>query len=222
MPKDTRPDQAPVRPFRPLREGATEEEKFLALYEMATAYATQFAAAQQHLPALRESVDRLTTQVAFDGAERRHLASAIEDLRSEIVILGADLRKLEARVNKLERGGPPAAPAPLPPMRAPYDSATSNLAEHGAIEIASKIDAEAKNPNTPSVPPPEKVAAISKDVLAAAIAQVKASQWDAQQLQEQEKARAKRNAFWASVAAGVGTAGIVAREVIELVLHGHL
>jgi hypothetical protein len=87
-----------------------------------------------------------------------------------------DMGRALSRIDDLERlsQGTPHALVPL--IRGETQS-SADLAEHVGKQVAAKVEEEQKNPSTP-VPDAAKVAAISKDVMAAAIMQLKSEQWD--------------------------------------------
>ena len=100
-----------------------------------------------------------------------------------------------------------------------------DLAEYVGREVAQRVEAETANPSTPP-PDAQKVATISRDVMAAAIAALKAEQWD--RLEKERKdadedrralelttAKAKARATWAAVVGGVGALGSLLAYLIE-------
>jgi hypothetical protein len=222
----TQPEvHAVPRTFKPLPEGASEEQRHHAYLEMAGAYATIAAAYTSQLPRL------IRDNEEFRVVQEAH---------------GIRIGRLE-----LWREDMQAAP-PLPPMRAEFPS-TADLVEHASKQLDAKVAAEIRDKSTPP-PTPEKVASISKDVMAAAIAQVKqeeaAKKWEALEQERkaaetdrvamEEKARqlklqaeddnrklalentqAKTRTKWAAILAGLLGIGTVVRELIEWAVRTH-
>lgn len=112
--------------------------------------------------------------LAFSRIAGDHHETAVN-----VDIMRHELQRIGTWVASLPQGIPS-----LPPMR--EEAASSlELAEHVGRRVAEAVEAETKNPSTPP-PDAAKVASISKDVIAAAIMQLKAEQWD--KLEQERKA----------------------------------
>lgn len=133
----------------------------------------------------------------------------------------------------------------LPPMR-PESASTADVARHGSKEIGERVVAEIRDKSTPP-PSAEKVAAISEEVLRAAIVRVKqeesAAKWEALEHERKsaeaervavekqaqsarealavENAQAKNKAKWAIILAGAMGIGTIVRELVEWALRSH-
>jgi hypothetical protein len=188
--------------------------------EMAVAYANVAHALTTDIPQL----------------ERRMLG-VMEDFRSELVLQGADMRRLHDRVDRLEhfltkgssisrpsmpkipimnKPGTSSRPSDRPPPRPESDS-SHDLAQHVSKEIAQRVEAEAKDPKTPA-PDAAKVAAISADVMAAAITKIKAQQWDDLQTERAASARELTKFKWTAAAGGFAALLTIIAWIIEHVL----
>lgn len=155
----------------------------------------------------------------------RHLSDTMMDVVTRI-------SRIEHHL--VERGGiadilihppsPDTAPdSPgLPPMRPRYAS-THEEARAVSIEIAQRIDAETRNPSTPSPPPPETMVKISEDVLQMAMDRIKAANWDRLEAErkdrEAERVEAERKASELAAQAKAAEVSLsIAREKAELAI----
>lgn len=203
----TKPEIPAVPPaFRTLPQDASSDQLLHALHEMAAVYGAIAAGYNHELPELRKLFERMED-------DYRRLDAIVQHQGLGLARMQGDLRDHDERLVRLEVGHvskKTGRSESLPPMRAAADSYSAIL-DHASQEIATKVDKEVKDPGTPSIPPPEKVAAISKEVMAAAVVQVKAAQLDRIQAAEDENTKLKRNARWGFVAA----AGVALLTVLE-------
>ncbi len=145
----TRPEQATVpRVFKPLPANASFEQLLHSYQEMSAAYATIAAAFAIKLPAMEER------HTEFEFIQRGH---------------GRRLDDLEVWRQQMETKS-------LPPMRGVADS-VNEIVEHLSATVKQRVEAEFADTTTPP-PDAEKVASINKDVMAAALNQIKAEWWD--------------------------------------------
>jgi hypothetical protein len=148
-------------------------------------------------PPLREALDPLEEELHGPVGKKivEHnvaFLSRLDHLDSDLVSLGESMisgfASVQGQLSKFEEHlsetrtilQQATKMPPLPPMR-PESSSSHDLAKHVSAEIAEKVAAEIRNPSTPP-PDKEKVAAISVDMIQAAVNQVKtalkAENWD--------------------------------------------
>jgi hypothetical protein len=176
------------RVFRPLPDDATEEQKRLALVEMANAYATVAHALAFELPAIKEGLE-------LDRAERRLAKVELERFNTELLRQGGIIVEHEetitehtntmghitGRVTALElkaandvevkRGAGGGAPSPYdpPPMRAEMPSGLNlERAGQGARELVSQsfqhMASVTPGPNSLVTAKPESLTEIAGNV----------------------------------------------------------
>ena len=191
------------RVFKPLREGASFEQLLQSYQEMASAYATIAAAFTSQLPKVIEEHE----EFAFvqRGHERR--IGDLEEWRQHAALIGR-----------------------LPTMR-PESTSTHEIIEHFGHELDKRVETERKNSSTPP-PGPEEVAAIGKNVMAAAVMMIKAEQKDKEDADRQAAENDRRaleasnvrelSKFkWRSWAGAVVAAlGLVSALVEHFIIHG--
>lgn len=113
----------------------------------------------------------------------------------------------------------------LPPMRQRFES-SHDVARVVGEQIANTIEADSRNPDTPSPPPLEKVKAISEDVVRVAVDRLKAEQWD--KLENERKhaeedrlalesitAQGRRSAKWKLVGMAIVSVGSAIGWIVE-------
>ena len=112
----------------------------------------------------------------------RELAAALNRLADDhhhtatnVDVIGHEVQRIGLWISTLPQSGF-HAPLPRGKMRAQAQSSL-DLAEHVSLQIAESVEAEKANPSTPP-PDAAKVAAISKDAIAAAITHIKAENYD--------------------------------------------
>jgi hypothetical protein len=248
MAETTRPEHPPVpRAFKSLPTDASPEQQLHAVNEALLAYAGIAHFATQSVPKLlagfeqiKHVVDRLAAEALLDREERKQMAAQFVEHRRELSEQATDISRIHGRLDRVERDVAQLKLRTVPPMRQSLDSINTNIVDHASQEIADKLVAEARNPSTPPQPSPEKIASISKEVLAAAVMTINAKRWEEQEesdrqakaKQEEEAARAARLrsqtlvakarariGFWSAV--GIGALG-VAERLIEFLVKGHL
>ena len=149
-------------------------------------------------------------RVRIDDQEKRH-----NELAVRVAVLEASAA-----------GESPAAPTAasavtVPPPRQRFKS-SHDVAEAVGNAIAQNIEAESRNPMTPSPPPIEKVRELAVDAVQIAVDHLKAKQWD--RLEAERKAadddrlaerRARRKAMWAAIGMGIVAVGSIIHALVE-------
>lgn len=161
----------------------------------------------------RDRAQFYASAVASQHVHTKAVYGELDEMRGAINLVGRAVYEVRDHL----RG--------LPPMREKFAS-SNDIAKAAGTEIAQRIDAESRDPRTPSPPPPAKVAEISADVMRIAVDRVKAEQWDAREAERKAaeaqrvelvsaNTTAKRNFWWATAAGGVTTALAIIAWLVE-------
>lgn len=179
------PTDAPVRSFKPLKEGASDEQHRLALNELASAYATVAFALTSELPDVKSVLVEVRVEMAADRAERKRVDAKLDELGLGIAGVAFDVRHVSGRVTALEAlmadiasarlvaANPklsPIHPPSVPPMRRQMDSSAFLVETARRVGEAAKIKAQQIEDNPDTSLTPEVVGEIARAEVKEALA----------------------------------------------------